>query len=446
MVNLLGTFDGMVVTVALPAIQSDLGLDPLSGQWIIGLHSLALGSVLITAGRLGDKWGRRRCVISGLIVVAGGLTLAAVAPSPAFLFVARALQGFGSGLAIPNIFGIVSSYPDAGVRTRTMAAIAVAGSSGSVLGGVVGGALMQAGNWRLVFGAIVPVALGSAVLCLVSLPKDRPDRQSRAPGVVGAGLVFVAVLLTVQTITSLSDLDSLSWTVLIFVVGTVGAWLAVVMHLRRSPNPIIAPRVLHVRSLQAAALGMPGQVFAYQGSVYLCLLGFQEVYDWSPLKSGVAFAPLGLTCLLTSLVVSRIIKDRGWRRTTLISQTLCTLGLFAIAASWLFGYGIAALGLALLGIGIAISAVTYNLAAGINIDTDDKATAYGFFETSTHLAGAVVVAVLASSLALSASLPTSAQFTVAFMVAGLGCISMTIASMVRDPREQVLYEETRSSS
>jgi hypothetical protein len=142
---------------------------------------------------------------------------------------------------------------------------------------------------------------------------------------------------------------------------------------------------------------MPGQVFAYQGTVYIGLLFFQNSLGFSPLRAGAAFAPLGIAAFVASPLVTRILAGREWALVAFAAQTMCAVGLAVLATAQRGTYlGRVLPGLVLLGLGIAVAAVTFNLAAGERVTGRDKGAAYGLFETSTQVSGALVVALLAT--------------------------------------------------
>jgi EmrB/QacA subfamily drug resistance transporter len=425
--NFLSVFDGLVVTVALPRIGDDLGLGPLSAQWVLTSYLLPLGGLLLLGGRLGDRYGRRRVLMIGLSLFTLGLAASGTATSAWVMFTARALQGASAALAIPNTYAMISSMRSQGRRRRVFAAVAVAGSSGAATGAVVGGLVTQSLGWRWIFLLSVPIAL-AAVLATphVLSPGDDHRKPPRLDG-LAAVLSTAGLMMIIYSITSIERVGvTAPVTVVTFTVGVV-LLSAMVVHEKETWAPLLRPALLKVRPLRASIAGMPGQVFAYQGTVYVGLLFFQQAMGYSPVRAGLAFAPLGIAAFVASPLATRLLRDRHWAYVAFGAQAVCATGLVLLSrAGPGSSYVVHILpGLVLLGLGIAVAAVTLNLAAGNEVSVEEKGAAYGLFETSTHVSGALVVAVLATvaasgtraSDAPSRADALSAGFQLAFAVA-----------------------------
>jgi MFS family permease len=395
-INFLAVFDGLVVTVALPQIQNDLRLSQLHGQWVLTSFTLPLGGLLLLGGRCGDRFGRRRVMMLGLYLFIIGLIGAGLAQSAAVMFPARALQGTGAAFAIPNTYAMISSMRSKQRRNKVFAAVAVAGSSGAVAGAVIGGAITEMLGWRYVFLLSVPIAIAAAVITPKVIAPQSAD-QSLPIDWWAAALSTTALMALIYCITSVAQYGFTSWPMIISLTGGLFLLATLVFRERSARWPLVPPPLLRVRPLRAAMAGMPGQVFAYQGTVYIGLLFFQDSLGYSPLRAGAAFAPLGIAAFVASPLVTRLLANREWALVAFAAQTVCAVGLAILATAQRGAYlGRVMPGLIFLGLGIAVAAVTFNLAAGEKVTGRDKGVAYGLFETSTHVSGALVVAVLAT--------------------------------------------------
>ncbi|MEV5596044.1 MFS transporter [Streptomyces sp. NPDC052496] len=401
--NFLVVFDGTVVTVALPAIETGLGLRNLDAQWIITVYTVALGGCLLLGGRSGDRFGRRRMLATGLGLLACGLLVSGAASNLAWMLTGRAVQGLGAALAVPNAFALISSVPDRSARNRLFAVSGVAGSSGSACGAIVGGLVEQTLGWRFVFLLSACVALCAAAAVPWSVADSKPEpKRSHQMDVPAAALLATAFMLLVFAVTNVERSSLVAPSTLLALAGAGLVFTSFVFRERRARIPLVPLAVLRVRTLRIAMLVMPAQVFAYNGTVYVALLYFQKVRHYSTLEAGAAFVPLGLAAFAGSPVASRLLSgSRSRWSVSAGALTACALGMTSIALAAHSGpYAFTLLPAQLLvGFGIAIAAVTLNAAAGEHVHDREKSTAYGLFETSTHVAGAMSVAMLATVIA-----------------------------------------------
>ena len=172
--DLLVAVDGMVVTVALPAIQREFGTAPEDLQWIVIAYTLSLGAFLLVGGRAADLFGRRRVLVFGLTVFALASLAAGLAPSTGVLLAARAVQGFGAALAIPAALALISaSYRQERERDRAVGLLATSITTGMGAGLVLGGMLTAWLGWPWCFFIVVPFGLAAAALAPAVLEESR---------------------------------------------------------------------------------------------------------------------------------------------------------------------------------------------------------------------------------------------------------------------------------
>src|SRR4051794_27109587 len=152
--------DGLAVAIALPAVQSDLGIAAIEGQWVLSAYGLAFGGSLLLGGRLGDLYGRRRALAGGLGAFAAGALAAGLAPGLGALIAAGVLQGLGAAVAVPSALALIGSlYPPGPERTRALSLLAAMASVGTMSGLVLGGAVTELLGWRWLFTITAALAL-----------------------------------------------------------------------------------------------------------------------------------------------------------------------------------------------------------------------------------------------------------------------------------------------
>jgi MFS family permease len=194
--------DGLAVAVALPTLQADLHVAVIDAQWVLTAYGLAFGGALLLGGRLGDLYGRRRLLVGGLAVFAGGSLLAAAAPGLTTLIAARAVQGLGAAAAVPAALALIGSlFPPGPARTRALALLAAMTSMGVMTGLLTGGVITDLLGWRWVFLLIAPLAAIAAVAAPRVLPEDRADQPATRPDLFG-GALGVALYATILTATA----------------------------------------------------------------------------------------------------------------------------------------------------------------------------------------------------------------------------------------------------
>lgn len=201
-VVLTGTFmailDVSIVVVAIPSIRADLHAGYGGAEFVISAYTLTYASLLVTGGRLGDRFGRRRMFIIGLLWFAGASALCGAAPSISVLIGARALQGIGGALMFPQVLAIIQVTFDGQARTRALgvfgSVIGIAAIAGQLVGGVLLALNVFGLTWRPLFLVNVPLGAAAALAAARVLPKDPPEAHTRLD-LGGAGLIAVTQLL-----------------------------------------------------------------------------------------------------------------------------------------------------------------------------------------------------------------------------------------------------------
>src|SRR5690348_3816971 len=239
--------DVTIVNVALPAIQREIGGTLAGLQWVIDAYTLALASIMLTAGATADRAGARKIFTAGLTVFAIGSAACAAAPSLGVLIAARAVQGLGASALLPcSLALLVHQFPDQKERARALGVWGGMGSVGVALGPVAGGALVAAVGWRSIFLVNVPICLLTVILLrrFTQESPTHPDRRTDIPGLL-LGVTMLAAL-TASFITA----GGQGWTQplpgALLVVGAGTAW-AFIRAERRHPHPVLPPHLFKNR-------------------------------------------------------------------------------------------------------------------------------------------------------------------------------------------------------
>jgi MFS family permease len=425
-------FDSLAVATALPAIGAEFAVPPERLQWVVTLYSLSIGGFLLLGGRVGDLYDRRRLIVASLGVTAAGLLLAGVASSPAPLLAGRVLQGLGAAFAIPATLATAATlFPDEPWRSRVFAVVAAAGNTAGVAGAVCGGLITSWLGWRWIFLVVLPVAVLAAIAALLVLPATpvarpatgvarpatgiarpvsgvaqptaavaRPAAPGRAAGgesrpgrldVVGALLATGGVLGVVYGATGIGENGARVVTVLPIVVGVLclaGLWFRE----RRVADPLIKPSVLRSRPLVASCVAFLAHCAAYSAVIVVGSLQLQDVHHLSAAQAGLVLAPLLAGSFLSSIPAGWLLRRFGTRAVVVCCLTLSSTTLTLVA---LGGHSlpVVLIGLILWGLSSGPVFVALTRACVGGAAPEDRGVASALFESTSHVGGAIAVAV-----------------------------------------------------
>lgn len=296
----MAMLDGTIVNVALPRIGEELGASVAGLQWILDGYLLALAALILVAGMLGDRYGRRRVYLIGVVWFGLASGLCAVAPSTELLVAFRVLQGVGGALLTPGSLAILQSSFAPADRARAIGAWSGLGGLAAAVGPLVGGLLVQAWSWRLAFLINLPVAVAVVLLARRFVPESRdpaatghPDYRAAAIGALGlAGLTGALVEAPVR---GTGDPVVL----LALLAGVLGLGLFVLLQ-HRSVEPLVPPMLFRDRTFTLSN-ALTFVVYAALGGVMMLLvLQLQVSLGYSPTLAGLAGLPITILMLLLS--------------------------------------------------------------------------------------------------------------------------------------------------
>ncbi|PZF79235.1 MFS transporter [Jiangella anatolica] len=392
--------DVVIVNVAVPAIQADLGIAPRSLQLTGVAYTVTFGSLLILAGRLGDRYGRRRLVVAGLAVFTAASLACALAPTGGQLFAARALQGVGAALVSPNALAmLVGGFRDERKRNRALGIWAAVASAGAVAGQLLGGVLTETVGWRGIFLVNLPVGLAAIVLLLRTGPVT--TARADAGRIDVAGAVLLTVLLGGVSLL-LADVVELPPATIV-VLGVV--LVALVAAERRQADPIVPGFLLRARPVLVSNVSLLLSAGALATTLYIATIVLQTSMGYGPLQTGLGFAPITVIVLVVSPRAGTLIERFGAPRLLVAGAALGIAGtaLLAATAGVADDYWTGVLpGLALLAIGSGLSyAPTFALATAVPAEHQGRAS--GLVNTAQELGAAAGLATLGALAAAAAN-------------------------------------------
>ncbi len=354
--------DTTIVSVALGDIQYDLGAGVISLQWVVNAYSLVFASLMLAAGTLGDRLGRKWIMVGGIVVFCGASVLCALAPSVAWLIAGRALMGVGAAASEPGTLSVIRQiYPERTQRARALGAWAAISGLSLALGPVIGGTLVGLDGWRAVFWfnlALGVVLLGAALRYV----PDSADPQEGRLDV--AGFVLGAVLLGSLIYAGISGEYagySAPWIVGLFVLSGV-CLLAFVAVERRALSPMLDLRYLADPAIAGALFVAFATYFGVFSIFFLTALYLDVAIGYSGGQLATMFAPMAITIVLGSLGSGRWVARVGPRLPMIGGCVLSAAGIVAarpiLDADPRFAALSVALGVAGLGFGIAVVPLT----------------------------------------------------------------------------------------
>jgi EmrB/QacA subfamily drug resistance transporter len=360
LVTVLGSglvaLDATVVNIALPAIGQDFGASLTSLQWIVNAYSLTLAGLLLLGGSLGDRYGRRRLVVFGILWFAVASLICALAPNSSSLIGARALQGIGAALLTPGSLAIIETTFHPEDRSVAIGAWSGLGGVMIAIGPVVGGYLTTAMSWRLIFFINLPFAALAAWAAMKHLPESRHETAAVQLDYVGAVLAALGLGGVIFALTVGPD----GWGTPIVIATGVGGIIALVSFVlveRSSRHPLLPLEIFRSRQLTAANAITFLIYGALGGALFLLPIQLQRVVGLSALESGSALIPMTILLLVLSPLAGRFAQRTGPRLPMTVGPFVAAVGLaLLVRVGSSGGYWLTILpGVVVFGLGLSIT-------------------------------------------------------------------------------------------
>ncbi|WP_030526233.1 MFS transporter [Phycicoccus jejuensis] len=394
--------DNTLLTVALPTIGRDLGSGTTALQWVTGVYSLTFGGLLLTAGSMADRLGRRRVLLVGLAVFGlVSFTVAAVSTTGELVLVRAALGVAAAAMAPITNSLVFRLFGDQALRMRAMTVMIVVGMSGFVLGPLLGGTALAHVRWEWLLLVNAPIALLAWVGVRLGVPADRrEDLTDDRLDLGGTVLSVAAIGLGCWSLTSGVEHGWLSaWTVAAL-AGAALAVVAFVRHERRTPSPMLDLALVRTGTVRGAALAQVGTSIAMAGVMFGLILHFQYADGWSPVRAGLANLPMVATMLLATPVTERLVGHLGHRVACLVGAGLLTASLAGMA--WGVSHGYPAVAAAMVGLTLGLRTVMTTCAVALVDAMPANRTSIGtaLNDTAQEVGSSVGVAVVGTLVAL----------------------------------------------
>lgn len=398
------TLDFFIVNVAIPDTQASLHASGASVQWVVAGFGLALGSCLIVSGRLGDLFGRRAMYLTGLGLFLLASLACGLAPNIGVLLAARAIQGVGAAITMPQALGIMNVVFTGRARARAFAGYGLAMGIAGVFGQLIGGALIAAdiagSGWRGIYLINVPFCLVTLALAARVLPESRAAHRTRLD-ILGALLAAAAIVAVVLPLVQGQQDGWPLWTWLSF-AGAVVLGVGTVRRQRRVGRvggaPLVDPRLFQDRTFAAGSAVAFVYMLAMASFFLVLALYLQDGRGLTPLDSGVVFAALGVGYVGASSRASGLAARLGRQAVALgalvqgVGYVATALVVHHIGAGGSTGWLVAPLFVIGAGMGLALAPIPAIALAGV--DPRHAAAGSGVLSTAQQVGGAVGVALI----------------------------------------------------
>jgi EmrB/QacA subfamily drug resistance transporter len=392
--SMAGFLDASVVNVAIPAIGRDLGAGVVALQWTLTGYLLTAAALLLVAGAFADRFGRRRVLIAGLVVMLVASVLCAVAPSAGVLIAARVVQGVGAALVVPSSLALLNGTLRGPDRARGIGIWAGISTLGTTLGPYGGGWLVDHGSWRWVFLLNLPLIL-AALWLLRYVPSPAGDRPLSVD-VAGALLAVAGLGGVIYALTAGPDAGWVSARVLIPGVLGIACLAALVPVERRRDRPMLRTELFGSRpfdAINAATVLFYGSLSAVS---YLVVLQCQLQLGYSATQAGAALIPESAVFLVVSPLVGGLVARFGTRWPMAAGILIVAAGFaWLSAASPGESYVRAILpGALLFGLGLGLSVAPLTAGVLAAVDDSDLGEASAINDAASRVGGVVLVALV----------------------------------------------------
>ena len=390
--------DNTILNVAIPTIVRDLDATNSQLQWIIDAYTLVFAGLLLTAGSLGDRFGRRGALQVGLTLFGIGSLASALAGSASVLIVTRAFMGIGGAFIMPATLSIITNLFPAQERGRAIGVWAGTAGLAGVLGPLVGGFLLQHFYWGSVFLVNIPIVILGLLAGVFLIPTSK---DPSAPRLDPLGAVL-----------SIAGLSSLLYGIIeapqdgwgapkILVAFVVGAVLLVgfVAWERRTDHPMLDVRFFKNPRFTAASSGITFVFFALFGAIFVITQYFQFVLGYSPLETGVRYLPWAGLTMFVSPWSARLVERFGTKRVVTTGLTLVAIGLASFTtldASSSYGAAVWRMAFFSIGMGLTMAPATESIMSALPLGKAGVGSAVN--DTTRQVGGALGVAVIGSVL------------------------------------------------
>lgn len=391
-------FDLTILNVALPTMAADIGADTGDLQWIVDSYIVVFAAGMLPAGMIGDRFGRRRMLVTGLVIFLAGSVVGALVSTPGPVIAARTIMGVGAALMMPLALAIIPSLFKGDERTKAVGAVTAAFAIGTPFGPLLGGWLLDNYWWGSIFVLNIPLVAIAIAACVLLIPETRDpsapvvDPLSMALSIVGLGALVYGVI----------EAPAQGWSdplILAALVGGALMLIALVARERRVARPLLDLELLANPVFRWNTVVAVLASFVMLGLLFVLPQFLQSVQGNDAFGTGLRLMPLMIGLIVVARTVPALLARLGPRR--VVAAGLVVFGFALLLGSTTdadSGYGFTALWLTIIGFGLGFALVPTTDAALGALPEDREGSGTGLLTTLRQVGGAIGIAVLGSLL------------------------------------------------
>jgi EmrB/QacA subfamily drug resistance transporter len=429
---LIVSMDATIVNVAIPSIRTELHASASELQWVIDVYTLVLASLLLLSGATADRFGRRRVFQIGLAIFAIGSLLCSLAPDIHTLIAARLLQGIGGSMLNPVALSIISQVFVGRVeRARAIGIWGAVMGIAMALGPMLGGALIELGDWRAVFWINLPICAAAILLTAIFVPESR-SATMRDVDPIGQALAVTFLFSVVFVLIQGREMGASAAPSVAILIVAISALLGFLRYESRRNDPFIDLRFFHSIPFASATVIAVCAYAAYGAFLFMMSLYLQGARHYSAFHTGLMYLPISVAALTLSPLSGRLVGRFGTRPSLVAAGVMITAATMMLARLTVTAPVWAVLAIfAVFGAGFAMANAPITTTAVSGMPTDRAGAASAVASTSRQVGVSIGVA-LCGSLAGAALTASSAQYTADarplwMMCAVLGVVIITLA-------------------
>jgi EmrB/QacA subfamily drug resistance transporter len=437
--TMLAPLNSTMIAVALPRIIQDFHVRVSTAGWLVTTYLIAMAALQPVAGKLGDRIGRRRLIIGGLIYFGIASLGATFATSLPLLFFFRIQQAIAGAVTLPNGTALVRDVVPLDRRARSFGMIGSATAFAAALGPPIGGLLVQTLGWRSIFFVNVPVVLAALILGWRAIPTTRATRDNQAFDAVGACLLS-AVLIGLTVLLTLSKRAESAALPTIGGLALIGLAAFFIRYELRHPDPVLQPRFFRARSFAAANGAIALSNLAMYSTLLTVPILLARRGGWSSARVGAVLIMLSGAMVVCSPLGGRLADRVGRRWPTVIGLTLLTLGVLPLAlAGGQIAVPVLLGSLGLAGVGLGLSSAGMQTAAIEAVGPREAGVASGVFSTSRYFGSITGSSILAGLLGTTSGDGFRTVFVMVVVAAALSAVvALALHDKPADSRQQAV--------
>jgi len=436
-VFLFEMLDNAVLNVALPTIGRDLRASTTDLQWVTGAYSVVFGGLMLLFGAIADRFGRRRTMLVGLVLLGVAGLATAFVTTTSELVAVRAVMGIAAAMTTPGSMALAFRlFESDALRVRALTVISTAGLVGLAVGPTAGGLVLAVAPWQVLLLANVPIAALAFVGIRAGVAPDVAADHHPAPvDVAGAVLGTATIVLALVAPTLFVERPG-SWLPWAAVAAAVLSATAFVLRERSARHPLLDLRLVALPLVSSGLAYKAAAGLAVAGLGYLATLQLQLAWGWSPAHAAVGMLPQVVVLLAGGKLVGPFVQRAGLERAAWLSAAAVVLGLAVFGSLSRFGYGWVVVALVLVAAGMRVVGVVAGTNVMRGLPGDRRSVGAALVDTSSELAsatgiaatGTILAALVTGSIAAPGwSATQHAQFTGAVTVAGLTLTAVSAA-------------------